>query len=126
MKAVNPMIEVFGVKFNYIYLIILCALMIFDIITGIAKCYYGKSEKSFDGNFKSTIMKRCGLKKILTVLFMIGINLILAYFKQGQLVLACYVYYFIVEALSIFENLNACGIDVPKFIKNFIEDRKEK
>ena len=100
--------------------------MLGDIISGLCKCYLSKSEKSKDGNFKSSIMKKCGLKKALTLIFMLTIDVILSYFGYSKLVIGCYAYYYVVETFSVIENLNLCGVKIPKIFENFIKSKDDE
>lgn len=109
---------------HIILLAVVFAIMLGDIASGLVKCYLSKSEKSKDGNFKSSIMKRCGLKKILTILFIVGVDVILGIFEFSNISAAVYYYYIFVEAFSILENLSACGVPIPKFFRNFLETQQ--
>lgn len=101
-------------------------LILFDILTGIGKSYLSKSEKSKTGNFQSDIMRKCGLKKIITFIFCIMCGIFFALHNMREFEIGIYTYYILAEAMSIFENLNKCGIKVPRFIKNLIKERNDK
>ena len=113
-------------KINYIALIIVTLLIVADIVTGLIKCYVGKSEKTDDGKFKSSIMRQCGIKKIAVVIFVVCINVLTNYFNVDYLGNICYIYYIATEGLSICENLNSIGIPIPGLISNLLKQKKRE
>lgn len=113
-------------KINYIALIIVTLLIVADIVTGLIKCYVGKSEKTDDGKFKSSIMRQCGIKKIAVVIFVVCINILTNYFNIDYIGNICYIYYIATEGLSVCENLNSIGIPVPWLISNLLKQKKKE
>ena len=113
-------------KINYIALIIITILIIADIVTGLIKCYVGKSEKTEDGKFKSSIMRVCGIKKIAVLIFVVCINILTNYFNVDYLGNICYIYYIATEGLSVCESLNEIGIPGPGLISNLLKQKKKE
>lgn len=107
---------------DYLGYIILVMVLIIDIITGIAKAYNGKSEKTKNGKFNSAVMRKCGFTKISILLFVIAVNLAAFYFGFKEMGSLCLTYYVVMEILSIGENLTALGVPLPKAIVKFFED----
>ena len=112
-------------ELNYIALAIASGCIVVDIITGLVKCYFHKSEKNKDGGtFKSSIMRKCGLQKLGVIGLMIVINVLSSYFAVPYLTEVCYTYYIATETLSVMENLQACGVPLPKSIVSFMKSKQ--
>lgn len=105
----------------------LLLLMIFDVITGITKARFGKSEKSEKGYLNSSVMWQGGIKKILTLVVLavaIIINQLLSPDSNFITVLS-FSYYIATEALSVLENAAACGLTLPQKLVDMLETMKE-
>ena len=112
-------------ELNYVALGIASGCIVVDIITGLLKCYFHKSEKNKDGGtFKSSIMRKCGLQKLGVIGLMIVINVLSAYFSVPYLTEVCYTYYIATETLSVMENLQACGVPLPHAIVSFMKSKQ--
>lgn len=112
-------------KINYIPLLIITLLIVVDIITGIIKCYYNKSDKTIDGGFQSSVMRKCGLKKIGVLMFIVAVNILTNYFNVSYIGDITYIYYIATEGLSVCENLTAIGVPIPPIITRLLEEKKK-
>ena len=101
----------------------LCLLMTIDIITGLIKAIHGTSEKSAKGFIDSTVMWQGGIKKILT-LVVVCVATIISYLITPDTMAIRIVtisYYVAEEALSILENITACGYKPPIYLVRILE-----
>lgn len=110
------------------WLAALCSFMIFDFITGIIAGLLNKSKKTAGGGLESREMFHGGMRKIL-VLVIVAVAVVLDHtLMPGQSTIRDVVcgYYIAEEALSILENAGACGVNLPRFLVNVLEQLKEK
>lgn len=109
------------------WLIALLLLMCLDVLTGITKARFGKSEKSEKGYLNSSVMWQGGVKKILTLVVLsvaIIINQLLT--PDSNLVSTLsFSYYIATEALSVLENVSVCGLTLPPKLVDMLETMKE-
>ena len=104
----------------------LLAFMVADVITGVRKAYMGKSEKSTKGYLDSQIMREGGIRKMLVIVVVYIATV------TGQMVSPdspiirnlTISYYIATEALSVLENVAACGIKLPKPLLDALERMK--
>jgi toxin secretion/phage lysis holin len=105
----------------HISLTILLIFMSIDFITGIAKGAYNKELRSARG-------AKGILKKGVMLLVIIMANLLDVLVSQGMPVFRTMAVYFYIgnEGISILENLGQMNVPIPKFIKKYLEQLKEK
>lgn len=106
----------------------LLLLMCLDVITGITKARFGKSEKSEKGYLNSAVMWQGGVKKLLT-LIVIGVASIINQLlspDSNLVTTLSFSYYIATEALSILENVSACGLTLPQKLVDMLETMKEE
>lgn len=97
------------------YVKLLLLLIVFDTISGVAlACINGRlSSKSFYGNLGKGLMR-----KLLMLLLMLVVFYMANIAQFTELVPVVLIFYISGEFISIFENLAACGVPFPKFLKD--------
>lgn len=98
----------------------LIIIMIIDYLTGISKSYVAKKLNSNKG-FK-------GIVKKLAMLGIVAIAVIIDRLIGDTGLIRTFIIYYLVanEGLSIIENLGEMDIIVPEFLKNKLEQLKDK
>ena len=88
------------------------ALMAIDIVTGYCKAWVRHDVKSC--RMREGLVKKCGEIAVLLIgkMFEVGLSLPTYLMKGVSL------YIIFMELLSVFENLDALGVPIPKAIKN--------
>ena len=111
-----------------IWLTSLIFLIVSDVIVGMIKAMFCKSDKSPSGGLSSASMFRGGVKKIL-ILIMIALATLLDSViipEDSYIRSAVAAYYIANEALSVIENIGACGVPLPKFLYKILDSLKNK
>lgn len=111
-----------------IWLTSLIFLIVSDVIVGMIKAMLCKSDKSQSGGLSSASMFRGGVKKIL-ILIMIALATLLDSViipEDSYIRSAVAAYYIANEALSVIENIGACGVPLPKFLYKILDSLKNK
>lgn len=111
-----------------IWLTSLIFLIVSDVIVGMIKAMLCKSDKSPSGGLSSASMFRGGVKKIL-ILIMIALATLLDSViipEDSYIRSAVAAYYIANEALSVIENIGACGVPLPKFLYKILDSLKSK
>lgn len=99
-----------------------------DIIVGMIKAMLCKSDKSQSDGLSSASMFSGGVKKIL-ILIMIALATLLDSViipEDSYIRSAVAAYYIANEALSVIENIGACGVPLPKFLYKILDSLKNK
>ena len=110
-----------------IWLASLIFFMCTDIVVGLIKSFLCKSDKSKSGCLSSKSMFRGGIKKML-ILVMLAIGTLLdGIISPNDTYIRSVVagYYIANEALSVLENIGACGVPLPKFLFNVLDALKK-
>ena len=109
-----------------IWLKTLIILMFLDVITGLSKAYIGASEKSKKGFLDSTVMWQGGIKKLLTFVVICVATVISSLLSPDSTIIRDMTtsYYIATEALSVMENVSACGLPLPTGLTNVLEKLK--
>ena len=99
----------------------LCLFMVIDFVTGILKGIINKQLNS------QTCLKGIVKKCCYFVLVIIAVALDRLY-PEAQGLVRTLVCYFLVatDGISILENIALCGVSYPKFLKNILEQLKDK
>lgn len=111
-----------------IWLTSLIFLIVSDVIVGMIKAMLCKSDKSQSGGLSSASMFSGGVKKIL-ILIMIALATLLDSViipEDSYIRSAVAAYYIANEALSVIENIGACGVPLPKFLYKILDSLKNK
>lgn len=111
-----------------IWLTSLIFLIVSDVIVGMIKALLCKSDKSQSGGLSSASMFSGGVKKIL-ILIMIALATLLDSViipEDSYIRSAVAAYYIANEALSVIENIGACGVPLPKFLYKILDSLKNK
>lgn len=109
-----------------VWLISLTTVIILDIVTGIIKAIFMKSNKSISGGLSSSSMFRGGIKKIF-ILMMVALGTVLdSIISPDNVFIRVMVvsYYIANESLSILENVGACGLPLPKMLYRILDSLK--
>lgn len=96
----------------------LCILIVADLLTGIAKGYLKDgvlSSKLRDGGFK-----KCGILVVVALSRALGLLLSDTAGVLSNGVMAYYVY---TELVSVFENLDAIGIELPPILRQIFGNK---
>lgn len=98
-------------------------LMVLDVMTGLAKAIMGVSEKTKKGFLDSTIMWQGGIKKLLTLIVICVATIINQLISPDSMAIRTFTisYYIATEALSVLENVSACGLPLPKHLTHVLE-----
>lgn len=113
-------------------LILLITIIVFDFVTGMIKAKVTgeeiKSGKSKVGLFKKAAMLMCFLLGIfmdyfIPIMLSSGIGYTVGFNLPFGLIMGCYV--IITEVISVIENLDASGVNVPNFILNALNKSKD-
>jgi len=110
-----------------VWLISLTTVIILDIVTGIIKAIFMKSNKSISGGLSSSSMFRGGIKKIF-ILMMVALGTVLdSIISPDNVFIRVMVvsYYIANESLSILENVGACGLPLPKMLYRILDTLKD-
>ena len=99
----------------------LCLFMVIDFVTGILKGIINKQLNS------QTCLKGIVKKCCYFVLVIVAVALDRLY-PEAQGLVRTLVCYFLVatDGISILENIALCGVSYPKFLKNILEQLKDK
>jgi toxin secretion/phage lysis holin len=111
-----------------IWLTSLFTVIILDIITGIIKASLNYSDKSQNGGLNSSSMFKGGVKKI-SILIMVALGTVLDdIIAPNEVFIRIMItsYYIANESLSILENINACGVSLPKALYKILNSLKNK
>ena len=110
-----------------IWLASLVFMMATDIVVGVIKAIVCKSDKSKSGGLSSQSMFLGGMKKIL-ILALVAIGTSLdEIITPGNTYIrsAVTAYYITNELVSIFENIAACGLPLPKLFFKVLDVLKK-
>ena len=99
----------------------LCLFMVIDFVTGILKSIINKKLNSEDC-LKGIVKKCC---YFLLVIIAVALDRL---YPEAQGLSRTLVCYFLVatDGISILENVGECGVPYPKFLKNILEQLKDK
>lgn len=101
-------------------IILPCIFMALDIVSGVLKAMYTESFESKNMR-KGLIHKACEI--IIVVIFelmKIGLNL------PAYIVAFASLYIVFMEVYSVSENLDACGVKIPSFIKKSLKQTADE
>lgn len=104
----------------YWVLLIPCALMAIDILTGLVHAWSTGHLKSY--RMREGLGRKFGEVSVLVIGLLFTVGLRLPDYIMGGFSL----YIILMELLSILENLNKMGVKIPKFVKNALEDIEDK
>lgn len=110
-----------------IWLTSLVFLMATDIVAGIIKSFLCKSDKSRSGGLSSQSMFHGGIKKLLILLMVaIGTRLDEIITPDNTYIRSAVAAYYIAnELVSVFENIGACGVPLPKIFFKVLDILKK-
>ena len=99
----------------------LCLFMVIDFVTGILKGIINK-ELNSQTCLKGIVKKCC---YFLLVIVAVALDRL---YPEAQGLVRTLVCYFLVatDGISILENVGECGVPYPKFLKNILEQLKDK
>ena len=99
----------------------LCLFMVIDFVTGILKGIFNK-ELNSQTCLKGIVKKCC---YFLLVIVAVALDRL---YPEAQGLVRTLVCYFLVatDGISILENIALCGVTYPKFLKNILEQLKDK
>ena len=110
--------------------------MVVDIITGVMKTIYLKSEKTKSGGFKSTIFTQGLLRKgacLLVIIFAVQIDVLFAQTGNpinlvffGTVRNATILFFWLGEVFSVLENCGEMGMKLPGPLVKFLDVLEEK
>ena len=117
-----------GIVLRRLALIVLCAFMGVDYLTGLIAAWFGKSGKSITGGMDSKAgaagIARKGLM-LLVVLVAAMLDRVLGT-EQAVFRTAIIWFYLANEGLSILENLAVAGVPFPDRLKTVLEQMKQR
>lgn len=110
-----------------VWLASLMSLMATDIIVGIIKSLLCRSDKSESGALNAASMFRGGVKKILILVVIALATLLDEVIIPGSTNIRSVTagYYIANEALSVIENIGACGVPLPKVFFRVVDSLKK-
>lgn len=105
---------------------ILIILELVDIITGCLQAIKGKSYKTPLGLFSSKTFTNGVITHIAVILCVYSIRVISPIIDIPALYETCTSLFCFGQFVSILENVSACGVKLPKFIINIMENINDK
>lgn len=111
-----------------IWLSALIFFMVSDFLTGLIKAGIGKSDKSETGHISSAAIFQGGFRKILIlVIVAAGVTADRLISPDSTTLRALVIGYYVAsEAISVCENVIACGLPLPKKFVQIFEAMKSK
>ncbi len=120
MDEIHEILKELSFADAYWVLLIPCALMALDVLTGVIQAWSSGHIKSY--RMREGLGRKFGEVTILIIggLFTIGLN-IPSYIMAGFSL-----YIIIMELISLCENLDKMGVKIPKFIKKALGEINEE
>lgn len=109
-ELVNRYYEIF----NDIYVHAFAGIIIFDIITGLAKAWVTKT-------INSTIGRRGLIEHLIVLVLIVTVYPYLIYIGFEEVATAFIVFFIATYGVSLIENLSAIGVPFPKGLKRRLE-----
>lgn len=110
-----------------VWLAALMGLMVTDVAVGLIKSLLCRSDKSESGALNAASMFRGGVKKILILVVIALATLLDDVIIPGSTNIRSVTagYYIANEALSVIENIGACGVPLPKVFFKVLDSLKK-
>lgn len=109
-ELVNRYYEIF----NDIYIHALAGIIVFDIITGLAKAWVTKT-------INSTIGRRGLIEHLIVLVLVVTVYPYLIYIGFEEVATAFIIFFIATYSVSLIENLSAIGVPFPKGLKRRLE-----
>lgn len=109
-ELVNRYYEIF----NDIYIHAFAGIMVFDIITGLAKAWVTKT-------INSTIGRRGLIEHLIVLVLVVTVYPYLIYIGFEEVATAFIIFFIATYGVSLIENLSAIGVPFPKGLKRRLE-----